>query len=83
MPKLFQGLFHGIRVIAATENMAGLYRGIGPTLTAIAPFMAVQQVVYDVLKQRSIENSITPTATLFFLCGSAAGAAAQTVSMIE
>ncbi len=62
--------------------MAGLYRGIGPTLTAIAPFMAVQQVVYDVLKQRSIENSITPTATLFFLCGSAAGAAAQTVSMI-
>ena len=62
--------------------MAGLYRGIGPTLTAIAPFMAVQQVVYDILKQRSIEKSIAPTATLFFLCGSAAGAAAQTVSMI-
>ena len=69
-------------MIAATENVAGLYRGIGPTLTAIAPFMAVQQVVYDILKQRSIENSIAPTATLFFLCGSAAGAAAQTVSMI-
>lgn len=62
--------------------MAGLYRGIGPTLTAIAPFMAVQQVVYDILKQQSIKNSIAPTATLFFLCGSAAGAAAQTVSMI-
>lgn len=60
--------------------MAGLYRGIGPTLVAIAPFMAVQQVVYDILKQRSIQSNIAPSAMLFFLCGSAAGATAQTVS---
>ena len=70
-----------MQVIAAREKFAGLYRGIGPTLTAIAPFMAVQQVVYDILKQKSIDNGIAPSATLFLLCGSAAGAAAQTVSL--
>ena len=68
-----------MRTIAATEKLAGLYRGIGPTLTAIAPFMGVQQVVYDLLKQRSVQNSITPSATLFLVCGSIAGATAQTV----
>lgn len=80
MLSLITGLFHGIRVIASTEKMAGLYRGIGPTLTAIAPFMAVQQVVYDILKTRSMERSIAPSPSLFLLCGSVAGATAQTVS---
>ena len=69
-----------MRVIATTERVSGLYRGIGPTLAAIAPFMAVQQVVYDILKQRSIANNFNPSATLFLACGSIAGAMAQTVS---
>lgn len=77
------GLLHGIRIIATTEKLAGLYRGIGPTLTAIAPFMAVQQVMYDILKQRSIQSSITPSTTLFLVCGSVAGATAQTVKCLD
>ena len=61
--------------------MAGLYRGIGPTLLAIAPFMAVQQSSYDVLKHLAIKRDMEATPTLFFACGSSAGAIAQTVSI--
>ena len=38
------GLVHGIVSVAKAEGMTGLYSGLGPTLLAIAPFMAVQQV---------------------------------------
>ena len=62
------------------ERLPGLYRGLGPTLLAIAPFMAVQQSCYDVLKVQAINHSMEPSAPLFFVCGSLAGGAAQTVS---
>ena len=38
------GLVHGVASVARAEGMSGLYSGLGPTLIAIAPFMAVQQV---------------------------------------
>ena len=66
--------------MAATERLPGLYRGIWPTLLAIAPFMAVQQSSYDILKQQAIKNQLEPSALLFFTCGSVAGGIAQTVS---
>lgn len=66
--------------IAQTERLPGLYRGIGPTLFAIAPFMAVQQASYDMLKQQAMLHEFKPNPTLFFICGSIAGATAQTVS---
>lgn len=75
----YSGLFHGLKEVAAKEKLPGLYRGIGPTLLAIAPFMAVQQSSYDVLKTKAISLDIKPSASLFFICGSIAGAAAQTV----
>ena len=65
--------------MAVNEKLPGLYRGIGPTLLAIAPFMAVQQSSYDVLKQQAVNNNMKPSATLFFICGSVAGGIAQTV----
>lgn len=74
------GLLHGLREVATHERLPGLYRGIGPTLLAIAPFMAVQQSSYDVLKQQAVRHNFEPSATLFLLCGGAAGAMAQTVS---
>lgn len=66
--------------MARRERLPGLYRGLGPTLLAIAPFMAVQQSSYDILKEQAIRKNFEPSATLFFACGSAAGAMAQTVS---
>ncbi len=74
------GLFHGLKEVAVTERLPGLYRGIGPTLLAIAPFMAVQQSSYDVLKKKAMDHNMEPSAPLFFVCGSLAGVFAQTVS---
>ena len=94
------GLFDGIASVARAEGITGLYSGLGPTLLAIAPFMAVQQVsvtvhplylitmfdhylqvTYDILKQKALDSkAFAPSATLFLVCGSAAGAVAQTVS---
>lgn len=76
--KTYRGLFHGLREVARHEKLPGLYRGIGPTLLAIAPFMAIQQSSYDVLKYRAMSRDVQPSAALFFVCGSAAGAIAQT-----
>lgn len=75
-------MFHGLSTIARKERLPGLYRGIGPTLLAIAPFMAVQQATYDVLKQEALEHNFQASPALFFACGSIAGAAAQTVSCL-
>ena len=66
--------------IGSKEKLRGLYRGVGPTLVAIVPFMAVQQASYDVMKQHVSDLEIQPSAYLFFICGSFAGAIAQTVS---
>ena len=74
------GLFHGLKEVTKYERLPGLYRGLYPTLLAIAPFMAVQQSSYDVLKDQSTRMNFEPSAPLFFACGSAAGAMAQTVS---
>lgn len=69
-----------MKEVAATERLPGLYRGIGPTLLAIAPFMAVQQSSYDILKQQAIKHQLEASVLLFFTCGSVAGGIAQTVS---
>lgn len=76
---LLTGIVHGLVTVAQKERLPGLYRGMGPTLLAIAPFMAVQQASYDVLKQQALLYQFQPSPTLFFACGSVAGAAAQTV----
>ena len=74
------GVFHGLKEVAVKEKLPGLYRGVGPTLLAIAPFMAIQQSTYDVLKQQAIQHQLEPSAPLFLVCGSIAGGMAQTVN---
>lgn len=76
----FIGITHCLTEIACKEGIHGLYLGVFPTLLAIVPFMAVQQASYDVMKQYISELEITPSASVFFVCGGFAGAAAQTVS---
>ena len=69
--------------MALREKLPGLYRGVGPTLLAIAPFMAIQQSTYDVLKQQAIQYQLEPSAPLFLICGSIAGGVAQTVNLFD
>jgi hypothetical protein len=62
----------------AEGGVAALYKGLYPTLLACAPFLAVQQAVYDVTKNILISSGVVqPSAPLFIACGAFAGAAAQ------
>ncbi|XP_011409833.1 PREDICTED: calcium-binding mitochondrial carrier protein SCaMC-1-like [Amphimedon queenslandica] len=67
-----------IRIIYQQEQLRGLYKGLGPTLLAIAPFIAVQQASYDLLKHKATLHGLTPSPMLFLTCGALAGATAQT-----
>jgi solute carrier family 25 phosphate transporter 23/24/25/41 len=78
--KSYNGTFDALKVIAKNDKMSGLYRGIGPTIASIAPFVAIQQVTYDLLKYKAGNMSMEPSVLLFVGCGSAAGVAAQTES---
>lgn len=58
----------------------GLFRGIGPTLTAVAPFIALQQSIYDYsLTVATVRFDATPTVTLYMGCGAFAGILSQTI----
>lgn len=68
----------------ATQNLLrggfrSCFYGIRPTLIAIAPFIAVQQSSYDLMK-RSLLNYYLPSVPLFLGCGVFAGITAQTIT---
>ena len=72
-------MFDGLRNIAKHDKIPGLYKGFGPTALSIAPFVAIQQITYDLLKFKAETLSLEPSVPLFIGCGSLAGVAAQTV----
>ena len=52
------------RSIVATDGYAGLYRGLTPTLCAVAPFLGIQQACYDSVKRLSLDAGLTPSVPL-------------------
>mmetsp|Transcript_3331 Transcript_3331/g.8488 ORF Transcript_3331/g.8488 Transcript_3331/m.8488 type:complete len:433 (+) Transcript_3331:158-1456(+) len=61
-----------------TSGVRGLYRGLGPTLVAMFPYVGVEFMVYETLKGRW-EAHVGPVGTVaLLLMGAAGGAAAQT-----
>lgn len=53
-----------------------------PTLISLAPFIGIQQSLYDYLKIHVEESgAVTKSPALFLACGSFAGTVAQTVSV--
>ena len=48
-------------------------------MLSIAPFLAVQQCIYDVLKNGAAKSSLGNNVTTFLACGAFAGTLAQTV----
>ena len=61
----------------------GLYRGMGPTLLAVAPFLAFQQSVYDIMKFTALANDVPAGLPLYLGCGATAGAAAQSLVYVS
>ena len=66
-----------LRLVYKSAGVGGLYRGLGPTLIAMFPYVGVEFMVYETLK-KWWEMKIGPvgTATLLLL-GAIGGAAAQ------
>ena len=65
-------------IIKNEGGYRGLFRGITPSLVAVAPFVALQQSFYDVLKSWMISSfDLEPSPALFLGCGMVAGTCAQ------
>jgi solute carrier family 25 protein 43 len=85
-----RGLTHGLRVIYQYEGIRGLYKGGGSGIIGAIPFEGIQFGCYEFLKSRVSKYRFpafrwseekTQLDTLdFFVCGSIAGAVAQTAA---
>lgn len=72
------------------EGVAGLYKGIGPTIASGAPYVGLQMSCYDALRTAIIAIPLCstsdgnggkrPTVLAQLACGAAAGVFAQTVT---
>jgi len=71
-----------------SEGVAGLYKGIGPTILSGAPYVGLQMTGYDTLKaaatqvdflsRRDASGAARPTLLASLACGALAGVFAQT-----
>ncbi|TYZ66171.1 hypothetical protein PybrP1_006754, partial [[Pythium] brassicae (nom. inval.)] len=85
-----RGVAHGVRLILRHEGVRGLYRGGWSGVAGAIPFEGVQFGCYEYLKASSQAQRWPPSrwpegkheldGLDFFVCGSVAGAVAQTVA---
>ena len=78
-PQAHRGLIDCGRSIFKESGTRGLYKGLSPTLFAVAPFLACQMSTADAMKSKAAENDIEVTPVKMACIGSIAGATAQTV----
>ncbi|KAG0207495.1 hypothetical protein BGX28_001272 [Mortierella sp. GBA30] len=76
------GIWKTIVLIYTKEKgIIGLYRGLGPTLTGVAPYVALNFQAYEVLRKHfTPPGETSPTVTMKLICGALAGSFAQTVT---
>ncbi|KAF9415137.1 hypothetical protein BGZ94_000176 [Podila epigama] len=76
------GIWKTMVLIYSKEGgIVGLYRGLGPTLTGVAPYVALNFQAYEVLRKRlTPPGEVAPTVAMKLVCGALAGSFAQTVT---
>ncbi|CAO3572206.1 unnamed protein product [Mortierella alpina] len=76
------GIWKTMVLIYTKENgIIGLYRGLGPTLTGVAPYVALNFQAYEVLRKHfTPPGETSPTVGMKLVCGALAGSFAQTVT---
>ncbi|GMI45399.1 hypothetical protein TrCOL_g1582 [Triparma columacea] len=67
------------KTIMKESGTSGLYRGLIPTLCAVAPFLAFQMSTADALKSVCASNNVEVTPLFMGAIGGTAGIVAQTV----
>ncbi|KAL7515339.1 hypothetical protein ACHAXN_013492 [Cyclotella atomus] len=76
-PERCSSIPSALKMVYKSSGFSGLYRGLGPTLVAMFPYVGVEFMVYETLKHRW-ETFIGPVGTFaLLLLGAAGGAAAQ------
>ncbi|KAF9130270.1 hypothetical protein BGW39_003280 [Mortierella sp. 14UC] len=76
------GIWKTMVLIYTKEGgIIGLYRGLGPTLTGVAPYVALNFQAYEVLRTHlTPPGEIAPSVGMKLVCGAVAGSFAQTVT---
>ena len=78
----YKGISHALSAIIRDEGMRGLYRGLGATLTQVAPSLAINYAAYETLRNHwlSKTNRSSPTVGMSLACGSLAGLVSSTAT---
>ena len=63
----------------AGGGISAFYKGLGPTLLMVAPFIAMQNTTIDLLRDQAIEHEYEPSTALLFGIGCMAGISAQSL----
>ncbi|KAF9954117.1 hypothetical protein BGZ65_004233 [Modicella reniformis] len=76
------GIWKTMAIIYTQEGgVVGLYRGLGPTLMGVAPYVALNFQAYEVLRAYlTPPGETSPSVVRKLLCGALAGSFAQTVT---
>ena len=48
--RYYKGIWHALSTIVKDEGVLGLYRGLGATLTQVAPSLAINYCAYETLR---------------------------------
>ena len=76
----YRNTLHALTTIAHEEGIRGLYRGLGPTILANAPFSALYYTFYTRLQERLREGSSLPNPAINFASGTLAAVAATLIT---
>ncbi len=76
-PTKYSGLTDCFRSIIKESGTGGLYKGLVPTLSAVAPFLACQMATADALKSVCADYDVEVTPARMILIGGTAGCVAQ------
>jgi len=73
------GIGHTVTTLWSEGGVQAMYKGLGPTLASLAPFVAINFAAYDTLKAHFFPGGNVPQGPLYSLgMGATAGIIAQT-----
>ncbi|RKP06229.1 putative mitochondrial carrier protein [Thamnocephalis sphaerospora] len=81
-PAPMPGIWSTMRLMYLEEGgVRALYRGLGPTMLGVAPYVALNFQAYEVLRKYfTPPGESAPTSVNKLLCGALAGSIAQTIT---
>ncbi|CAK4625010.1 hypothetical protein LEN26_013479 [Aphanomyces euteiches] len=77
----YNGILHALQVTVKQEGIKGLYRGMSPTIVGIAPYVGLNFMVFESLRQNAPKDE-NGRPDMFYLlgCGAVAGACGQSAA---